>query len=70
MRKATQYFITAIASLAIFIVGIATGVMLMQTNPRSPNLTYLESLHSKASVLNPHTTQQDKGCPNTQQETK
>lgn len=70
MRRITQYFINAIASLAIFIVGIATGVMLMQQNPHSPNLTYLKTLNGNAAALTSQPAPQENGCPDTQQNTK
>lgn len=46
-RVAWQIF----ASLTLFIMGIATGVMLTQVDPRSPNFAWIETLQNKSAVV-------------------
>lgn len=46
--KATKIVLQVVAAILIFMMGIATGVMLMQSNPRDPNFTWIESLKNKS----------------------
>lgn len=48
MANTTKIVTQTLAALAIFIFGIATGVMLMQANPRNPNLSWLKALNDKS----------------------
>ncbi len=48
MSRPAKVTAQLLAAVFIFIVGMATGVMLMQVNPRDPNLAQLVSLAKKS----------------------
>lgn len=69
--KTTKIVLGILALLITFIIGVATGVMLMQVNPRQPNLTLLESLQKKSVGASVDVSKQpDQSLPISSTETK